>query len=371
MITRQPRNKNETTLIKTNTIYLSNQSAHAGAGVFTQELVAGAGEHGLVPVQGQCPAVGVSGLTLGGGLGWLSGKHGAACDNLVSAELVTADGRILTASAEENPELFWAIRGGGGNFGVATSITCRLHSIGDVIAGRLSYRSADARAVLQFFREYMAGAPDELQAVALLREEEDTLAHIALCWSGNPAAAEEFIAPLRAIAHPAADTVERRPYLGTFGMTGGVPRSFSTVKGSYLERLSNEFIEVILERIAQAPGLGPAIGMDHYMHGAVCRVAPDSTAFVHRTPGTVHVWINTGWNDLSDEPAATRWVEETWNALQPYSGGRIYANFPGAEGGTANRAAYGENYARLAALKRRSDPANLFRRNQNIMPVPA
>jgi FAD/FMN-containing dehydrogenase len=166
-----------------------------------------------------------------------------------------------------------------------------------------------------------------------------------------------------------ADTIESRTYLGTFGMTGGTPRPFSGVKGSYLESISDDAIETVLDRIAQAPAPGAAIGLDHYMHGAVCRVAPDATALVHRAPGTVHVWITNGWDTGPDGSAAMRWVEETWSALQPYAGGRAYANFPGAEGEAASRAAYGENYERLADLKEKFDPGNLFRGNQNIVPA--
>ncbi|HWP86011.1 MAG TPA: FAD-binding protein [Terriglobia bacterium] len=186
-----------------------------------------------------------------------------------------------------------------------------------------------------------------------------------------PAQADEFIAALRAVARPLADTVERRPYRSTFGITGAVPRQFSVVKGSFLERLADESLDVVLDRIAGAPGVGPAIGLDHYMHGEVCRVDPAATAFVHRRPGIVHVWVNTGWNNPADAAACTRWVEETWAALQPFSGGQVYANFPGAEGERASQGAYGENYARLARLKLELDPTNLFRQNQNIAPLRA
>ena len=350
------------------TIDPSMQTARAGAGVMTAALVAAAGEHNLAPVQGQCPMVGVSGLTMGGGLGWLSGKHGAACDNLLSAEFVTADARTLTASSEENPDLLWALRGGGGNFGIASALTFRLHPIGDVIAGRLSYRFGDARAVLMTFREVMSAAPDELQAVALFRREEgEPRVHVTLCWSGDPAAADRIIQPLRMAAALVSDTVERRPYNRTFGMTGGAPRAFSFVKGSYLQRMSDESIDAVVERYAQAPGPEPALGLDHFMHGAVCRSAPEATAFDLREPGAVHVWISAAWDDSSDEAASITWVDETWSTLQAYSGGRVYANFPGSAGDPA--AAYGANYARLVTLKNQYDPSNMFQGNQNIRPT--
>jgi FAD/FMN-containing dehydrogenase len=344
------------------------RTARVGGGVLTHELVSAAGQHGLACVQGECPAVGVSGLTLGGGLGWLSGKHGAACDNLLSAELVTADGRTITASAEENPDLYWAVRGGGGNFGVTTALTLRLHPIDDVVAGRLSYRFGDARAVLRGFAEIMATAPDELQAVALVRREDgEPVVHMTVVWSGNPNVADLMLLPLRSIVSPVEDTIERRPFADTFGMAAGAPPAFSAVKGSYLPRLSDESIEAVLEHFAQAPGTVPAIGFDHYTHGAVCRVAPESTAFELRAPDGLHVWIIAGWDEPSSAQHSIGWMNETWRALQAYAGGRTYANFPAAETQTAD-AAYGENASRLAAVKKQYDPGNVFRRNQNVQP---
>ena len=359
----------DTTLLSPIEVDPVARTVRVGGGVLTHELVSAAGQHGLACVQGECPTVGVSGLTLGGGLGWLSGKHGAACDNLLSAELVTADGRMVTASAEENPDLYWAVRGGGGNFGVTTALTLRLHPIDDVFAGRLSYRFGDARAVLRGFAEVMAAAPDGLQAVALVRREEgEPRIHVTVVWSGNPNDADLMLRPLRSVASPVEDTIERRPFSNTFGMAPARPPAANAVKGSYLERLSDESIGTLLDRFAQAPGAAPAIGLDHYMHGAVCRVAPDSTAFELRKPDAVNVWIIAGWDDSSDEPASLGWMNETWRALQAYAGGRTYANFPAAETQTAG-AAYGDHASRLAAIKKQYDPGNLFRRNQNVQPA--
>ncbi len=359
----------DTTLLNAIEIDPVARTARVGGGVLTLALVSAASEHGLACVQAECPTVGVSGLTQGGGLGWLAGKHGAACDNLLSAELLTADGRPVTASAEETPELYWAIRGGGGNFGVTTALTLQLHPIGEVVAGRLSYRFDDAHTVLRGFGEHMAGAPDEFQAVALLRREEgEPRIHITVVWSGDPSEGDAMVRPLRSIASPVEDTVERRAFRDTFGMASARPPAANAVKGSYLERLTAESVEVVLDRFAQAPGPGPAIGLDHYTHGAVCRVAPDATAFQLRVPHAIHVWIIAGWDDSSDEAASLGWMNDTWSALQAFSGGRTYANFPAAE--TQNpSAAYGENISRLVAAKNQYDPENLFRRNQNIRPT--
>ena len=177
-----------------------------------------------------------------------------------------------------------------------------------------------------------------------------------------------MVRPLRSISSPVEDTVERRAFGDTFAMAPARPPASNAVKGSYLERFTAESIEVVLDRFAQAPGTGPAIGLDHYTHGAVCRVPPDATAFPLRAPHAVHVWIIAGWDDSSDEAASLGWMNDTWSALQAFSSGRTYANFPAAETQIAS-AAYGENSSRLVAVKNRYDPGNLFRRNQNVQPA--
>ncbi len=348
-----------------------NRTVRAGSGVVAHELVEATSPHELVPVLGQCPTVGISGLTLGGGLGWLSGKYGATCDNLLSAKLMTADGQSIVASATENPDLFWAIRGGGGNFGIATSFEYRLHPLSAVFAGVLTYRLSDARAMLSFFRDFMAEAPDELQAFVALRRNGDPLLTLEVCFSGDLNDGEKIIRPLRTHANPVRDTVRPTTYRDTFAEGDAGPRNFRNTKGCYLESLSEAAIDVVLDRFAQAPDPGAAIGLDHYMHGAVCRVAPDSTAFELRKPGALHVWISTSWNDPAVTAAIVAWSEETWHALQSYSAGRIYANYPNTEGEAAAKAAYGGNYSRLLAIKNKYDPSNVFRRNQNIRPSSA
>ena len=350
-----------------------NRTVRAGSGVVVHELVGATSLHDLVPVLGQCPTVGISGLTLGGGLGWLSGKYGATCDNLLSAELVTADGQSIVANATENPDLFWAIRGGGGNFGIATSFEYRLHPLSVVFAGVLQYRLSDARAMLSFYRDFMAEAPDELQAYASLERErdQDPLLKIVVCFSSDLNDGEKIIQPLRRHANPLLDTVQPRAYSDSFTEGTGGPTTFRNIKGCYLESLSEDAIDVMLDRFAQAPEPESAIGLDHYMHGEVCRVAPDSTAFELRIPGSLHVWITANWNDPAATAAIVRWSEETWKALQSYSAGRIYANYPNTEGEAAAKAAYGGNYSRLLAIKNKYDPSNVFRRNQNIRPSSA
>jgi len=343
-----------------------NRTVRAGAGVVTRELVAATIPHNLVPVLGQCPSVGIAGLTLGGGLGWLSGKYGATCDNLLSAQIVTADGRTLTCSSEQHSDLFWAIRGGGGNFGVATSFTYALHPIGNVIAGRLSFRFNDADRVLQNFADIMGNAPDALQATASLKQGEEALVNIQLCWSGDQHPGDEIIRQLRTVATPILDTVREQNYIDTFNQ--GNPSRFSATKGTYLQHLTDETIEVVLESFKQAPGPGAAIGLDHYMHGAVCRVASNSTAFELRAPDALHVWVQGKWGDPASESQFLRWIDDTWNTLQDYSAGRVYANYPAAVGNSVAKAVYSESYARLVETKNKYDPSNVFRRNYNIKP---
>jgi FAD/FMN-containing dehydrogenase len=318
-------------------------------------------------VLGQCATVGVVGLTLGGGLGWLSGKHGAACDNLLSAELVTADGRNLRTSATEHPDLFWAIRGGGGNYGIVTSLTYQLHPIGDVISGDLSYRFSDARSVVEVFGDFMAVAPDALQATLTLVRESQSVISIRVCWSGDPRDAGAIIKPLRTTVKPVTDTVRRGTLMDSFVATEG-PTPFGICKGLYLQSLSGNAVDTILDRFAQAPGPVAMIGLDHYMHGQVCRVKPDSTAFELRARDAVHVWVEAIGENTANEASLSRWVGQTWTALRTYSGGRVYANYPAAETESAVREVYQENYSRLVAVKTQYDPKNVFQRNHNVRP---
>jgi FAD/FMN-containing dehydrogenase len=342
-------------------------------GVLSGEFVRAAGPHGLAPVLGDCPGVGVAGLTLGGGLGWLSGLHAAACDNLLSARVVTADGRILVADASSNPDLFWAIRGGSGNFGVATSFDCRLHAVGTVTAGRIYYSLGDARTVLRFFREWMAEAPDSLQADVNLTPKDRSM-FVRLCHAGDTTEAERLLRPLRTVATPSKDTVERQDYTELAGMppshesnASALP-GFGFTKGVYLERMSDEAIDATLDRLAQAPDEA-RIGFGHYMHGEVCRVKPEATAFELRAPGAVHMRIGLTWEDTATADRLMTWADETWRLLRRFSANRIYANYQSYEGNDAAKAVFAGNHSRLVSIKRKFDPTNLFRRNSNVQPM--
>lgn len=363
----------DTSLMQAISVDAGRRVIRAGAGVLGGTLVTAAHAHGMAPVTGECPIVGIAGLTLGGGVGFLSGLHGATCDNLLAANLVLADGRRVTASTEDHQDLFWGIRGGGGNFGIATAFEYRMHPIGPVTAGALVYPIGVAGTVLRFFRDFMTESPDEFQPLAVIINGETPSLVLFVFWGGEEAAGEAFIRPLRTIARPIADTVRRMTYPETFPEYMGdyveQRRGRNTrMAGSYLQHLTADAIEVILEQIAAAPGLGSAIGLDHYMHGAVCRVPADATAFELRAPGAIHVWIDAHWNGAAEGEAMNRWTVETWAALQPFSGGRAYANYLGAEATPAVEDVYRDGHARLMKLKRTYDPGNLFRRNFNIAP---
>jgi FAD/FMN-containing dehydrogenase len=348
------------------------RTVRAGAGLLTAELLSAVCRHNLAPILGQCPMVGISGLTLGGGLSWLSGKYGATCDNLLSAQMVASNGHSILVSAEHNPDLFWAIRGGGGNFGIATSFEYRLHPVSEVLAGGIQYRFSEARDVLRFFRDFMATAPDELQAVAFTPGFGDRSVNVAVCYTGDLKEGEKVVRPLRKMARPVRDTVQQRPYAETSVMPlyGEFnPKPFHAAKNCYIERLSDGAIEVFVDQFARAPYPGSRIGLHHYMHGAVCRVEPDTTAFELRAPGGLHVEVNTGWEDPAATDASMAWANDTWKALQPFSGGRIYANYMSVDGERAVKAAFGGNYPRLVAIKNKYDPTNFFRLNQNIRPA--
>ena len=349
----------------------NRSTVRVGGGLLTQELVAAVSPHGLAPVLGICPAVGVAGLTLGGGLGWLSGKYGAACDNLLSAEIITADGRILTASAEENLDLFWGISGGGGNFGIATALEFRLHPVGEVLAGTIKYAFSDARSVLRFYRDFMGIAPDEIWALAYAPGVGDPSVGFTVCYVGDRRRGEEVIRPLRAFGRPLSDSVQPRPYRDTVTMPllEFAPQSFRAPKNCYLQRLSDEVIDLIIDHAAAAPSSRSVVGLDHYMHGAVCHVASHASAFELRETGGVHVWIESDWNSPEEAEESAAWATHLWDALQPYSGGRIYANYLSVEDEGSVRAAYGSNFSRLVTLKNKYDSSNFFSLNANIKPT--
>jgi hypothetical protein len=348
------------------------RTARAEGGVLSGEVARAAGRHGLAPVLGQCPGVGASGVILGGGLGWLSGLHGASCDNLLSAQVVAANGRLLTADAERHPDLFWALRGAGANFGVTTSFECQLHPIGSVTGGDIHYAVHDARTVMRFFRELMDEAPDAFQATLNLTRGERGV-FVSLCHAGSEHEAERSLRSLRAIAPVTREFVRRQEFAALAEKPAATnpantpPPAFRGVQTVYRDRLSDDLIDIIVDRLGKA---SPEIimGISHYMHGQVCRVAPSATAFPLRQPGGLNVRLAYTWNDLATGQRLTRWADESLRMLRPRAEERIYANFQTYEAKNGAAAVYGVNSSRLAGLKHKYDRENVFRRNSNVPP---
>jgi FAD/FMN-containing dehydrogenase len=350
----------------------AGRTACAQGGVLSGEVAAAAGPHGLAPVLGQCPGVGATGVTLGGGLGWLSGLHGASCDNLLSARVMTADARVLTADRERHPELFWALRGAGANFGVTTSFQCQLHPIGPVAGGDIHYSLRDARAVLRSFRQLMDEAPDTFQATLNLTPGERGV-FLSLCHAGTENEAERTLRFLRAIAPPRKESVKRQEFATLAERPaatnpGNTPApKFRGIQTVYRDRLSDDLIDIIVDRLGQA---SPQVvmGISHYMHGQVCRVAPSATAFPLREAGGLNVRMAYTWNDPAAGQRLTHWADESLRLLRPNANERIYANFQTYQATNGPAAVYSLNFPRLAAIKRKYDPQNFFRRNSNIPP---
>ena len=326
--------------------------------------------HGLATTGGTVSHTGVAGLTLGGGLGWLMARHGLTCDNLLSSDVVLADGSLVTASDAEHPDLFWALRGGGGNFGVVTSFTFRLHPVGPMILGGMRlYPLEQAREVLHFYRTFSATAPDDLTAFAVvmtLPNGPKAVAVAAACF-GDPAAGESMMAPLRQFGTPLADMIGPMPYLQLQQLfDAAAPRGISRYwKSGYFQALDDELIEVLVSRGAELSPMS-ALLLFH-MHGASSRVAPDATAFAARRDQW-DIDILTQWTGVEDGGHHVSSTRDFWEAIAPFSSG-VYVNHLDEDDQPRSRTAFGSNYFRLAALKRRYDPDNLFRHNNNIPPA--
>ena len=325
---------------------------------------------GLATTLGVVSVTGIAGLTLGGGLGWLNGLHGLACDNLVSADVVTADGRLLRATEEENEDLFWGIRGGGGNFGVVTSFGYRLHPVGTVLAGGLSYPLSKAHEVLRFYHEFASRCPDELSTVASLgvTPEGAGVISVSVCYCGPLEEGERVLRPLREFGSPQADNIEPMAYttLQSAPDAGFPPGRRHYWKSSYLKELSEEAIEVMAEYVSEMPSPATGVGLQQ-MHGAASRVDPTATAFPHRDEHYDFL-ILSQWADPAESERNVEWTRSLFEAMDPFFEEGVYVNNLGDEGEDRVRAAYGANYERLLDLKGKYDPTNLFRLNQNIPP---
>ena len=331
--------------------------------------------HGLATTGGFISTTGIAGLTLGGGLGWLMSKHGLAIDNLISAEMVTANGDVLRASKDENADLFWALRGGGGNFGVVSSFEYQLHPLGPaVVSGLIAYPIDNAGEVLRFFREFTASLPDELGAVAGLLYAPDgsgtPIAAIAVCHCGSLEEGEAAVRPLKEFGSPAMDVIGPTSYEETSMMLdAGFPRgALNYWKSNFLNELSDAAIETMADQFSTCPSPMTSLFLEHF-HGTATRVGATDTAFPHRRPG-YNFLVLSEWLDPAESDQNIAWTREMYAAMQPYLASGRYVNYIGEEEGEDPvRAAYGPNYERLAQLKNKYDPNNLFHMNQNIKPT--
>jgi FAD/FMN-containing dehydrogenase len=334
------------------------------------ELDRGTQRHGLATPLGVMSQTGIAGLTLGGGLGWLNGRYGLACDNVLAAEVVTADGVSLHVDAEEHPDLFWAIRGGGGNFGVVTGFTYRLHPVGPVLAGSLTFPAEGAVRVLGQVDEFLAAAPDELSAaVSFWLDSGRPMLSVTFCWCGPVDDGERTLRSLRAVGPPLADTIGVLPYVDLQSTPDpGFPRGRQHYwKAGFLPRLTEGAVTVLLEHLPQMPSAISGIGAQ-YMHGAAGRVPSTATAFAHRGD-QYDLLILSQWTDPHDTERNVAWTRAVFEALRPHLQDAVYVNNLGSEGPDRVRAAYGDNHPRLTEIKQAYDPTNVFRLNHNIEPA--
>lgn len=355
--------------------------ARAGAGVRWGAFDEATQAHGLATPGGTVSTVGVAGFTLGGGEGWLSRRFGLACDNLVGAEVVTADGQVIRADENENADLFWALRGGGGNFGIVTSFEYRLHPLDhDVLSGQLVYRAERAAELLRFYRDRFHDAPDEAVCFPFFYRvppvepfPEDWHGEVVLAFvpafMGPVERGEAWLAPFRGLAEPALDWLAPQPYLAlqrSFDAGMGIAGNRWYTRAHYLDELTDAAIDALVGAIDPLPGdfttvyLGPG-------GGAVGRKAADATAYPHRAAAFgLHVF--PGWTDPASDDEIMTWARAVSDAIAPHASGGVYVNLLGEDEPDRVRDAYGPNHERLVALKRRWDPDNLFRRNHNISP---
>ena len=328
--------------------------------------------HGLASTGGVISTTGVAGLTLGGGWGYLHGQYGLAIDNLRSAQLVLADGRVVTASADDNADLFWAVRGGGGNFGIATSLEYNVHPVGpSVIAGMVAFPLAQARDALRFYRNMTAAAPDELNSWAAVVHGPDgsVLVVIVVCYCGLLASGEAAVKQIKSFGPPLLDTIGPMPYASINQLfDAGFPKgALNYWKSSFLTSLTDDVIDTAIDWYGRVPSPMSGILFEHW-HGAATRVGVSETSFPHRAVG-YNLLLASEWTNAADTQRNIAWTREGFAAMQRFVASRRYVNYlDDDEAGDPAAEAYGPNYAQLRQLKSRFDPTNFFHINQNIRP---
>lgn len=361
------------------TVDPERRTATAGGGVTWGGFNQATAPFGLATTGGIISTTGVGGLTLGGGIGYLARGYGLSCDNLLSAQVVTADGATVTASESEHPDLFWALRGGGGNFGVVTEFTFKLHPVGEIYGGPMFFELADGPAVLSHFDEFITTAPREYGgfpayqiAPPLPFVPEDRVGEpfvaVVSCWTGSPDDGEKVMQGFRDVAHPVAEHVGAMPYPAlNSAFDALVPRGLQHYwKAAYISDLTDEAIGVHMEHGSRVPVVNSTVHL-YPINGAVHDVAPDATAFGHRDAKYAAV-IAGMWPDPADNETHTGWVRGYHEAIAPHSHRGGYVNFASADDQAKVADNYGSNFDRLQRVKRQYDPGNLFHLNQNIEP---
>ena len=353
------------------------RTARADAGVTWGDINAATSAFGLATPGGVISTTGIAGLTLGGGVGYLTRGFGLSIDNLISVDVVTADGQFLVASEDENADLFWALRGGGGNFGVCTSFEYRLHPVKDVYWGPMFYEIGETQKIFEFYREYIKTAPEQMSVFPAFQiapplpffpedRHGDMFVALIACWSGPVEEGEAAFKPFHDVAEVKAEMVGPVPFPAINAAFDGLyPKGLRQYwKGNYVKEISDEMIAVHMEHGPNAPTVNSTMHM-YPIDGAPHRVSQDSTSFGHRDANWAMVILAGGEDPESDE-SNIKWVRDYSDALAPHSQAGGYINFMSADDGGRSEDNYGANYERLAEVKRRYDPDNVFHVNQNI-----
>lgn len=348
------------------------RTARAEAGLTLGEFDRETQAFGLATTLGVVLTTGISGLTLGGGFGHLMAKYGLALDNVIGVDLVTADGRLLTANVSENNDLFWGVRGSSGNLGIVTSLEYRLHEVGQVLGGAIFYPVAKTKEVLHFCRDFAETIPDELviQGGAFTLPDGVPVFGVAACYCGPLKEGEQVLKPLVKFGSPLADMIQVMSYIQVQGMFEPFfpPGRYTYVKSNFLRTLSDEAVETMVEFAGQSPSPYTFAPFFEHWHGAVNRVGVTDTAFPHR--GYNYNFIAWSmWDNPSNSETNIQWTRRCWEAMRPFLVEGSYVNYVSDEGDTFARAAYGPNHDRLVALKNKYDPTNFFRMNHNIRPT--
>jgi FAD/FMN-containing dehydrogenase len=352
----------------------SARSVRVQAGITWGEFNRETQLHGLATTGGAVSSTGVAGLTLGGGFGFLMGQYGFTVDNLISAEVVTAGGKVLRASKEENSELFWGVRGGGGNFGVATSFEFALHAVGPMInGGMIAYAIAQSKDMLRLYRDVTSAAPDELTVAASLTHSPDgsgqQLGAMLVCHCGPIERATTALQPLKAFGSPVLDRLGPLSYTSLNQvLDSSFPKlALNYWKSCFVSELNDDVISVLREQFARCPSPMSKLILEHF-HGAALRPKPTDMAFPHRDPG-YSVLIIAQWSDPMDNARNIAWARETFAALEPFTRHGAYSNYMADDEPLSGvKRAFADNFPRLQKIKELYDPANLFRNNQNIPP---